>query len=198
MDKKKLAKELVGLAKALISTTGTFECPECGTKVLKNTGYCVKCKKKVKEAAMGTFECPKCGTKVLKNTGYCVKCKQKVKEASECVCPTCGQKKATDDKDIAKETEKYMKEEPKPEANKATDVIDKETKAIIKEEPKPEPNKATQKIEQEAAKITKDEPKAASEKAQEEVEEVPADDGEVEIASALMSLAKELLEDEEK
>ena len=29
----------------------TFKCPECGTKVLKQTGYCVKCKKKVKEAS---------------------------------------------------------------------------------------------------------------------------------------------------
>jgi ribosomal protein L37AE/L43A len=29
----------------------TFECPNCGTKVLENTGYCVKCKKKVKKAS---------------------------------------------------------------------------------------------------------------------------------------------------
>ena len=27
--------------------TGTFPCPECGTKVLQNTKYCLKCKKKV-------------------------------------------------------------------------------------------------------------------------------------------------------
>ena len=27
-----------------------FKCPECGTKVLEQTGYCVKCKKKVKKA----------------------------------------------------------------------------------------------------------------------------------------------------
>lgn len=27
--------------------TETFTCPECGSKVLKNTGYCVSCKKKV-------------------------------------------------------------------------------------------------------------------------------------------------------
>lgn len=27
----------------------TFKCPECGSKVLKNTGYCLSCKKKVKE-----------------------------------------------------------------------------------------------------------------------------------------------------
>ena len=26
----------------------TFKCPECGTKVLNATGYCLKCKKKVK------------------------------------------------------------------------------------------------------------------------------------------------------
>jgi predicted RNA-binding Zn-ribbon protein involved in translation (DUF1610 family) len=28
---------------------GTFKCPNCGTKVLRNTGYCLKCKKKVAE-----------------------------------------------------------------------------------------------------------------------------------------------------
>jgi predicted RNA-binding Zn-ribbon protein involved in translation (DUF1610 family) len=28
----------------------TFKCPECGTNVLEQTGYCVKCKKKVKKA----------------------------------------------------------------------------------------------------------------------------------------------------
>jgi len=50
MDKKQVAIELVRLAKELISVD-TFKCPECGTKVLKQTGYCVKCKKKVKEAS---------------------------------------------------------------------------------------------------------------------------------------------------
>ena len=29
--------------------TGTFKCPECGTKVLKATGRCLKCKKRVKQ-----------------------------------------------------------------------------------------------------------------------------------------------------
>ena len=52
MDSKRVAQQLVKLAKQLIAAdnTETFKCPECGTKVLKNTGYCVKCKKKVKEA----------------------------------------------------------------------------------------------------------------------------------------------------
>ena len=82
MNKQAVARQLIGLAKELVAAeTGTFKCPECGTKVLKNTGYCVKCKKKVKEAAE-TFKCPDCGTKVLKQTGYCVKCKKKVKEAA--------------------------------------------------------------------------------------------------------------------
>jgi len=27
---------------------GTFKCPICGTKVSKNSNYCLKCKKKVK------------------------------------------------------------------------------------------------------------------------------------------------------
>ena len=81
MNKLAVAKELVAIAKLLTGTTGTFECPNCGSKVLKNTGYCLKCKEKVKEAAE-TFECPNCGTKVLKNTGYCLKCKEKVKQAA--------------------------------------------------------------------------------------------------------------------
>jgi len=34
-----------------MSAAETFKCPNCGTKVLKNTGYCLKCKEKVKEAA---------------------------------------------------------------------------------------------------------------------------------------------------
>lgn len=32
--------------------TETFKCPECGTGVLKNTGYCVKCKEKVKASSI--------------------------------------------------------------------------------------------------------------------------------------------------
>ena len=28
---------------------GTFPCPKCNSKVLEQTGYCLKCKKKVKE-----------------------------------------------------------------------------------------------------------------------------------------------------
>ncbi len=46
MNRIKLAKSLVSLAKQVLAAD-TFPCPNCGTKVLKNTGYCVKCKKKV-------------------------------------------------------------------------------------------------------------------------------------------------------
>jgi len=51
MNRTAVARELVEVARLLTGATGTFECPECGTKVLENTGYCVKCKKKVKKAA---------------------------------------------------------------------------------------------------------------------------------------------------
>jgi predicted RNA-binding Zn-ribbon protein involved in translation (DUF1610 family) len=44
----RLASEAPDLETVLAAET--FKCPECGTKVLKQTGYCVKCKKKVKEA----------------------------------------------------------------------------------------------------------------------------------------------------
>ena len=42
--------ELRRAASSMCATTGTFKCPNCGTKVLENTGYCVKCEKKVKQA----------------------------------------------------------------------------------------------------------------------------------------------------
>ena len=48
MDKKMVAAELVRIAKILMAD-GTFKCPECGSKVLENTGYCLKCKEKVKK-----------------------------------------------------------------------------------------------------------------------------------------------------
>jgi len=67
-------------ASAIMTSAETFKCPNCGTKVLENTGYCLKCKEKVKKSAE-TFKCPNCGTKVLENTGYCLKCKEKVKKA---------------------------------------------------------------------------------------------------------------------
>ena len=44
----RLASEAPDLETVLAAET--FKCPECGTKVLQQTGYCVKCKKKVKQA----------------------------------------------------------------------------------------------------------------------------------------------------
>ena len=35
--------------KKTIIESETFKCPNCGSKVLKNTGYCLSCKKKVAE-----------------------------------------------------------------------------------------------------------------------------------------------------
>jgi len=32
------------------ANNGTFKCPDCGGKVLENTKYCLKCKKKVEAA----------------------------------------------------------------------------------------------------------------------------------------------------
>lgn len=45
-EKKELRPYLLPLIK---EAGDTFKCPECGTKVLEQTGYCVKCKKKVKK-----------------------------------------------------------------------------------------------------------------------------------------------------
>jgi len=50
MNKKMIAKELLMAAKEIMAA-GTFKCPDCGSKVLDQTKYCVKCKKKVKKAA---------------------------------------------------------------------------------------------------------------------------------------------------
>jgi predicted RNA-binding Zn-ribbon protein involved in translation (DUF1610 family) len=36
------------VARVVEAKASTFPCPKCGTKVLEQTGYCVKCKKKVK------------------------------------------------------------------------------------------------------------------------------------------------------
>ena len=52
MNRRAVVRELVAAAEDLMAAeSGTFKCPDCGAKVLKNTGYCVKCKKKVKSAA---------------------------------------------------------------------------------------------------------------------------------------------------
>ena len=49
INNKRIARELLQIAKELMAAD-TYKCPECGTKVLEQTGYCVKCKKKVKKA----------------------------------------------------------------------------------------------------------------------------------------------------
>lgn len=46
-EKPEIRKDLLPLLK---EAGDTFKCPECDTKVLEQTGYCVKCKKKVKKA----------------------------------------------------------------------------------------------------------------------------------------------------
>ena len=45
-ESPELRDELLPLLK---ESGETFECPECGTKVLEQTGYCVKCEEKVEK-----------------------------------------------------------------------------------------------------------------------------------------------------
>lgn len=45
---EKVASEIAKISSLLAADT--FKCPECGSKVLDQTEYCVKCKKKVKKA----------------------------------------------------------------------------------------------------------------------------------------------------
>ena len=62
MDNKRIARELLKLATELIGgNSDTFKCPDCGTKVLENTGYCLKCKKKVKKASVSSRRRRSCG-----------------------------------------------------------------------------------------------------------------------------------------
>jgi DNA-directed RNA polymerase subunit RPC12/RpoP len=53
-SEEQVAEALITLAEAITADGGTFKCPDCGTKVLEKTGFCVKCKKKVKKAASST------------------------------------------------------------------------------------------------------------------------------------------------
>jgi DNA-directed RNA polymerase subunit RPC12/RpoP len=81
----------------------TFKCPDCGAKVLTNTGYCLTCKKKVSPKAASieageTFKCPDCGAKVLTNTGYCLTCKKKVAPPAGDKEPAKEDKAPADDK----------------------------------------------------------------------------------------------------
>lgn len=45
-EQPELRQDLVPLL--VKEAADTFECPNCGTKVMEKTGYCVKCQKKVK------------------------------------------------------------------------------------------------------------------------------------------------------
>jgi predicted RNA-binding Zn-ribbon protein involved in translation (DUF1610 family) len=51
MNRTEVASELIRIASMLVADEKkeTFKCPKCGTGVLKNTGYCLKCKEKVEE-----------------------------------------------------------------------------------------------------------------------------------------------------
>lgn len=55
-NKPELRKHLLPLVR---EAADTFKCPECGTKVLEQTGYCVKCKKKVKKKKKAQASSPK-------------------------------------------------------------------------------------------------------------------------------------------
>jgi DNA-directed RNA polymerase subunit RPC12/RpoP len=112
MDRTKLASELVKLAKEIVAVD-TFKCPECGTKVLENTGYCVKCKKKVKKAAdewMTAEEveavCPCCAEKMRKQKISKVR-RSAVEESME---KTAQEKKASKLSDIFEKGVRYLKE----------------------------------------------------------------------------------------
>lgn len=54
-----LRPHLLPLLKESAAEKGTFKCPECGSKVLKATKYCLKCKKKVEEPGGKSAGCEK-------------------------------------------------------------------------------------------------------------------------------------------
>ena len=45
--------------------TKTFKCPDCGAKVLEKTGYCMSCKKKVKNESVKLDEAEKVDAKTI-------------------------------------------------------------------------------------------------------------------------------------
>ena len=53
--KASLQQHVSRLARVARLAANTFKCPNCGTDVLEDTGYCVKCKKKVKKAALSVL-----------------------------------------------------------------------------------------------------------------------------------------------
>ena len=57
MNRARIAAELVAIVRELVAAD-TFKCPNCGSKVLEQTGYCVKCKKKVKKGSRRTADEP--------------------------------------------------------------------------------------------------------------------------------------------
>ena len=51
-DYPEFRADLLPVLREGAGNTDTFKCPECGSKVLENTKYCMKCQKKVKEAGV--------------------------------------------------------------------------------------------------------------------------------------------------
>lgn len=70
MQDREAIRELIKIAKSLVSAE-TFKYPECGSKVLNQTNYCVKCKKKVKEAGKVKGSGNPDGTGPMKDTEDC-------------------------------------------------------------------------------------------------------------------------------
>lgn len=105
----------------------TFECPECGTKVLKQTGYCVKCKKKVKSKAAASEEEISSETVVLEDKW--------TREASEAVKASLLSEKGVEAKGWTPPKEESEEEEKKEAAE------DKEAKGCDKKEDTPEESK---------------------------------------------------------
>ena len=167
-----------------------FSCPKCGTKVLEQTGYCLKCKKKVKPADKKAH-CGMCG-----KDGDDEEADKKVeekeapkmdeveagdvwsKEASDLVTRALLADLVDEDKEEEKEEEKEAakkeEEEEKEEVEAAKKEEEKEeVEAAKKEEVKEEKKEEEMKDEKEAAKKEeeKEEEKEAAKKEEEKEEE---------------------------
>ena len=114
---------------ARMAKAKTFPCPTCGTKVLEQTGYCVKCKKKVKPGAAkkaAEETCPDC------DKAECTCPKKEAKEPP--TCDKCGGKHWPFQKCQKKAEEMDNDKEPdndKDDEKKASFVLDKTASEAI-------------------------------------------------------------------
>jgi flagellar biosynthesis GTPase FlhF len=179
----------------------TFKCPTCGTNVLEQTGYCVKCKKKVKKACM-------CGESTCEG-----KCEDKdekkeasvdfwSKEASDRVAMALVTEVVGMNQNERAEKNWPSKGKAEKDAAKVEPEVEKEVKPEVEEKDAAkkveEPVKEEVKDEVEAAKKDKVEEKPEEELEAAKKEEVKPEEEVVEEKDAAKKVEEKEIEEEKK